>query len=187
MLGLNIEFDEDWLSRHELCERDLGGYRPLNAVWSRLAVLQLLATAFHDDTQADADLETKTVELLEPLVRAVGREQLSCPAWLRRAETFIHDAYRSPIRLRTVAEEVGVHPVHLARVFRRRHGCSMSEYLRALRLVEAGRLILRQGHTIAEAAHEAGFADQAHLCRCFSGEFGFTPKTLRSAAKTISG
>ena len=187
MLGLNIEFDQNWLGRHELRERDLGGYQPVNTVWSRLAVLQLLATAFHQATPVEADLETKAVELLEPLVNgALGREPFSCPTWLRRAEEFIHGTFRTHIRLQAVAREVGVHPVHLARVFRRRHGCSVSEYLRALRLVEAGRLILRQGHTIAEAAHEAGFADQAHLCRCFSDQLGFSPKNLRSAGKAIS-
>jgi AraC family transcriptional regulator len=187
MLGLNIEYDRIWLERHELHERDLGGYRLLDSVWSRLAVLQLLGTAFHQGPHADADVETKALELLDPLIeQVVGREQLACPVWLRRAQEFLHEAYRSPIRVRVVAREVGVHPVHLTRIFRRHHGCSVSEYLRALRLAEAGRLILRQGYTIAEAAHEAGFADQAHLCRWFSSKFGFSPKILRSTAKTLS-
>jgi AraC family transcriptional regulator len=188
MLGLNIEYEPSWLDRHELAERDLGGYRPLDEVWSRLAVLRLLALAFAPGPQADADAETRALELLEPLVkRALGRERLACPAWLTRAREFLHDAFRSPIRVRTVAREVGVHPVHLARVFRRHHGCAVSEYLRALRLAEAGRLILRQGHTIAEAAHETGFADQAHLCRCFSSELGVSPKCFRAAARMLSG
>jgi AraC family transcriptional regulator len=88
--------------------------------------------------------------------------------------------FRESVGLRHVAREAGVHPVYLARVFRRRHGCSVGEYLRVLRLVEAGRLVL-EGAALAQAAHEAGFADQAHFSRCFSGAFGFTPKGLRPA------
>jgi AraC-like DNA-binding protein len=187
MVGLNIEFEPGWLERHELAERDLGGYRPLDSVWSALAVLRILPIAFQSNLQAQVDIEMRLLEILDPLVkRAVGRAPLGCPLWLRRARELLHDAYRSPLRVRWIANEVRVHPVHLTRVFRRHHGCTVSEYLRALRLAEAGRLILRQGHTIAEAAHEAGFADQAHLCRCFSGHFGFSPKTLRSTTQTFS-
>ena len=47
----------------------------------------------------------------------------------------------------------------------------------ALRLVEAGRLVL-QGESLATAAHAAGFSDQAHFSRRFSREFGFSPKGL---------
>jgi AraC family transcriptional regulator len=187
MLGLNIEYDASWLDRHELGERDLGGYRPLESAWSSLAVLHLMAIAFRPGPHVAADVETKALELLDPLVkRSLGREQLACPVWLRRAREFLHDSFRLPLRVRVIAREIGVHPVHLTRVFRRHNGCTVSEYLRALRLAEAGRLILRQGHTIAEAAHEAGFADQAHLCRCFSERFGFSPKAFRAATQMLS-
>jgi AraC family transcriptional regulator len=187
MLGLNIEFETGWLERHELAERDLGGYRPLDSVWSALAVLQILPIAFQPSLRAHADIEMRILEILDPLVnRAIGHESLTCPLWLRRARELLHTAFRSPLRVRWIANEVRVHPVHLTRVFRRYHGCTVSEYLRALRLAEAGRLILRPGHTIAEAAYEAGFADQAHLCRCFSDEFGFSPKTLRSTGQVLS-
>jgi AraC family transcriptional regulator len=186
MLGLNIEYDHLWLERHELRESDLGGYRPLLSVWLRLAVLRLLPTAFQEGLQAGADLETKALEILDPLVqRRLGQELVGRPRWLLRAEEFMHDAFRCPIRLRAVAAEAGVHPVHLARVFRQHHGCSVSEYLRALRLAEAGQLILRQHRSIAEAACEAGFADQAHLCRGFRRAFRFSPKTLHSLAKSF--
>jgi AraC family transcriptional regulator len=187
MVGLNVEFDEPWLHRHELAERDLGGYGPIDDVWSRLAALQLLTSAFASGPYADADIDSRTLELVEPLVqRSLDRAQTNCPPWLRRAREYLHDAYRSPIRVQAVAREVGVHPVHLTRVFRRRHGCSVSDYLRRLRLAEAARLILRHGHTIAEAAHESGFADQAHLCRCFSSAFGISPKKYRSAIQILS-
>jgi AraC family transcriptional regulator len=187
MFGLNIEYDRTWLERHDIRERDLGGYRLLDSVWSQLAVMQLVTEAFEVGPKSAVDAETKALELLDPLVTtALGREQLSCPAWLRRTREILHDSFRSSLRVHTIAREVGVHPVHLTRVFRRHHGCGVTEYLCALRMAEAGRLILRQGHTIAEAAHEAGFADQAHLCRCFSTQLGFSPKRFRDAAKMPS-
>jgi len=186
MLGLNIEYDAIWLERHELTEGDLGGYRPLDSVWSRLQTLHLLVDAFQEHAHAETNLETNAFELLVPLVKqSLGRERPDYPRWLRRAEEFIHGSFRSPIRLCLAAREVGVHPVHLARVFRRRHGCSVGEYVRALRIAEAGRLIIQQGQPIAQAACEAGFSDHAHLCRCFGRILGFCPNTLRSVGRTL--
>jgi AraC family transcriptional regulator len=186
MLGLNVEYDAAWLERHELRERDLGSYRPLDSVWARLGALHLFAHAFRDAGHGEADLDGDALELLSPLIKqAFGHEQLPRPAWLRRAEEFIHDAFRAPLLVRDVAREACVHPVHLARVFRQHHGCSVSTYVRALRVAEAGHLILRRGQSIAWAACQTGFADQAHLCRWFSRLFGFSPKTLRSAGQAL--
>jgi AraC family transcriptional regulator len=188
MLGFNVEYEGAWLERHELCEHDLGVYRPFESVWARLGALHLFAHAFHPCGQLEADLDGEALELLSPLVKqAFGRQRMLRPAWLRRAEAFIHDAFRTPVRLGEVAHEAGIHPVHLARVFRQHHGCSVGEYIRALRVAEAGRLILLQDQSIAGAACESGFADQAHLCRWFSRQFGFSPRTLRSAAEALRG
>jgi AraC family transcriptional regulator len=182
VLGLTLSYAPAWLERHGLTERALGGHRMLDpSVWSRLASLRLLGRAFDPGPVAAADLETCALEMLEPLVKPEPRRFPCDPCWLRRGEDFLHDHFRSPITLRSVAGEAGVHPVYFARVFRRRHGCSVSAFLRALRLAEAGHLILKLGGSMAHAAHAAGFADQAHLCRSFAREFGFTPKSLRLA------
>jgi AraC family transcriptional regulator len=185
MRGLNIEYEPGWLSRHELDERDLGDYRPLDSAPARLAALRFLATAFQPGDRADPDLETQALELLEPLVTRPARPaEGPVPRRLRAAEDFLRVRFREPVSLRHVAREVGVHPVYLARVFRRRHGCSVSEYMRALRLAEAGRLGL-QGAPLAQAAYAAGFADQAHFSRRFSAAFGFSPRGLWPARASL--
>lgn len=188
LLGLNVEYEPAWLEHLELTECDLGGYRPLEpSVWSRLAVLRLVCLAFRPGPTVWADLHGQALELLEPLVTPTApRASPGLPAWWRRAEQFVHEAFRSPISLREVAQVAGVHPVYFARVFRRRHGCPLSAYLRALRLAEAGRLVLRHGRPLAEAALEAGFADQAPFSRCFSRQFGFSPRAVRRAKDCLS-
>jgi AraC family transcriptional regulator len=187
LLGMNLEYEPRWLERHGLREGDLGGYRMLEpSVWSRLAVLRLVCTAFRPSPEADGELHDRGLELLEPLVRHPGPPAAPGPnAWLRRAEEFLHASFRSPVSLRDAAREAGVHPVYFARIFRRRHGCPVSAYLRALRLAEAGRLVLRQGQSLADAAQEAGFSDQAHLTRCFARHFGFTPRAVRVARQAL--
>jgi AraC family transcriptional regulator len=181
MRGLNVEYEPGWLEGHGLREADLGGYRPLASARSRLAALRLLATAFQAGDCAEADLQTQALELLEPLVaRPAAPAAGPAPRCLRAAEEFLGAHFRGPVSLRDAARAAGVHPVYLARVFRGRHGCPVSEYLRALRLAEAGRLVLG-GAPLVEAAYAAGFADQAHFSRSFSREIGHSPKTLLPA------
>lgn len=186
MRGLNIEYEPSWLERHGLRETDLGDYRPFDSARSRLAALRILAIAFQAGEQAESDLETQALELLAPLASLpAGLDgNHSNPRWLQRADEFLHARFHEPVSLRDAAGEVGVHPVYFARMFRRQHRCSVGEYLRALRVVEAGRLVL-EGASLAQAAFAAGFADQPHFSRCFLRELGCTPKTLRPVRRVL--
>lgn len=185
MLAFNLEFTPRWLERHELQARDLGSrLAPSVSLRSRLRALRLLRMAFQEG--AEADLETQALEVLEPF--AAGRAAanlLPVPRWLRRGEDFLRASFRDAISLRDAAREAGVHPVYFARVFRQHHGCPVSAYLRALRLIEAGGLILRQGNSLAATACAVGFSDQAHLSRCFRRELGFSPRELRDVTDRL--
>lgn len=78
----------------------------------------------------------------------------------------------------TLAAERGMHPVSLARAFRVRFGLSPSAFARRVR-IERAAADLGEGRPISTAALDAGFADQAHLTRCFGAEFGVTPGEYR--------
>ncbi len=175
--GLNIEYELEWLSRHQLVESDLRDYRTFQSAQARLASLRFLATAFHPGQPVEADLETQALEFLAPLVKYNAIEP-NTPRWFRKADDFLHASFREPISLRDAAHEAGVHPVYLARVFRRVHGCSVSEYLRTLRLTAAARLVMqgdsarprrrrcrlrRPGTLLALLFHQPGLQSQRSL------------------------
>ena len=83
--------------------------------------------------------------------------------------------------LEALAREIGTHPSHLVRVFRREYGLPPHRYLVGRRLDRARGLLLR-GMPIAEVAAVAGFHDQSHLTRHFRALLGTTPGAFRSAA-----
>jgi AraC-like DNA-binding protein len=62
----------------------------------------------------------------------------------------------------------------LARAFRARFATSPHRYLVGRRLLRA-QAAIAAGMPLAEAAAEAGFADQSHLTRHFKARFGLTP------------
>ena len=48
--------------------------------------------------------------------------------------------------------------------------------------LEQARRLIRDGHGLAEAALQAGFADQSHMTRLFGRQFGYTPGAWQLAA-----
>jgi len=104
------------------------------------------------------------------------------PAWARAAfEAVMDRAAEGGLSVSAIAADAGVHPVHLARVFRRAWGCSPGELLRWRRTEEASRLILRTPLPAAEIAAAVGFVDQSHMTRAFRATFGLTPGAWRRA------
>ena len=73
-----------------------------------------------------------------------------------------------------LATLAGMPRFQLLRAFRRDTGVTPHGYLRQLRLRHAQQL-LTAGHTVAHAAAESGFHDQAHLHRHFRRTFAATP------------
>ena len=183
MVGINLELTDDWLDRCRIGRRDLAvGYRLLDSLCARLLGMRLAALACSD--ASEAEVETVVLELVSCLVRDPSPSERA-PRWLPRAEELLRSNLANPVGLRDVAAEVGVHPVYCARAFRRTVGCTVTEYLRALRLLEAGRLILGERQGLAEVALAAGFADQAHFTRTCSRELGFTPGRLQRMRKQL--
>ncbi|MDX6373672.1 MAG: hypothetical protein QOD98_2660 [Nocardioidaceae bacterium] len=83
--------------------------------------------------------------------------------------------------LERLARELGTHPSHLVRVFRREYGLPPHRYLVGRRLDRARPLLLA-GMPIADVAVATGFHDQSHLTRHFRALLGTTPGAFRSAA-----
>jgi AraC family transcriptional regulator len=123
-------------------------------------------------------LEGLSLELLAIASRA-GRSAEPVAGWLTRATEIVDEQYARPLALSVIAAEVGVHPVHLARSFRARHGRSVGAHLRAVRVHRAAERLANSDQPIAEVALAVGFTDQSHLNRWFVRLLGATPAAYR--------
>jgi len=105
----------------------------------------------------------------------------TAPPWFRRVKERLHQGFRDRLRMRDLAQEAGVHPVHLARVFRKMEKRTPGEYQQQLQ-VRAGCELLRDPEwPLAAIAAECGFADQSHFTRVFRRMAGATPAQFRRA------
>lgn len=99
---------------------------------------------------------------------------------IRRAIEYLHHA-PEPFCLGDVAAAAGLHPTHLARVFRQRLGCTVGDYARKVRLVRAlDSMVMHPGWTLSRVSAEAGFADHAHFTRQFKQMIGAAPSEFRA-------
>jgi AraC family transcriptional regulator len=129
------------------------------------------------DAAAELIVEGLLLELFGTVARN-GRDDRRTPPWLAEAHAILGRRFGEKIGLGEIAAEVGVHPTHFARSFRRRYGLSVGEHVRALRLEWAQREIAR-GTALSAVAAQAGFADQSHFTKAFAKAAGITPSEYR--------
>jgi len=101
----------------------------------------------------------------------------------KRAAAALDDLFATRVDLRSVARELHVHPVYLARVFRAQWGCTPREYLQRARVRAAAYEVTSSREPLAQIALSSGFADQAHMTRVFARVTGVTPAVMRELAR----
>ncbi|MBE6702914.1 MAG: AraC family transcriptional regulator [Ruminococcaceae bacterium] len=100
---------------------------------------------------------------------------------LRAAKAYVEERYRDDLSVSDMAAAAGISPSLLYRLFRGEQGCTPVEYLRAVRLGHAKRLLLEAPQMpIARIATACGFADTAYFCKVFRDREHMTPGGYRS-------
>ncbi|QOF76646.1 AraC family transcriptional regulator [Variovorax sp. 38R] len=127
-------------------------------------------------------LEQGVLRLLRdaPGARAPESPQRVAPAAMERARARIADDCIHAPTLAELAHEAGLSRYQLLRGFAVAFGLPPHAWLQQCRLSRARRLIA-QGRALADAAADAGFADQSHMTRAFVRFLGFTPGAYAAA------
>ncbi len=98
---------------------------------------------------------------------------------LTPALNYIDANYQTDFPLTILAEQAGVTPQHLCRVFREVMNMRPNEYLTQRRLQEAKRLLQRKDLPISEVAINSGFPDAGYFSTVFKKHEGLTPMEYR--------
>jgi AraC family transcriptional regulator len=175
----NVAFSPRWAAR----VRELSAVLDRPAAFQGGAIAWLASRLYQEVRAADAvsplAVEGLTLEILGQASRQPDLPRKGLPRWLRPVLEFVQARFADGVRLDEVAREAGVHPLHLARVFRRELGCSIGEYVRRLRVDLAGRHLAASDMPLAEVALATGFSDQSHFSRTFRRYCGMTPSQFR--------
>jgi len=134
------------------------------------------------DAVSHLAIEGLGLEFIATLARDSQRRSntsLQPPAWLHHAHELVKSRFLEHLTLDEIAGVVGVHPVTLAREFRRHYHCTVGEMVRRARIGFACRQLLKPEESIADVAVSAGFYDQSHFAKTFKKLTGLTPAQYR--------
>lgn len=126
-------------------------------------------------------IEGLVIELLVELARNKSCGPGNPRRWLRQAKDIIEMRFAEHFTLEELSSSVGVHPVHLAREFRRYFHCTVGQEVRRLRIEFACRELMAGKRPLNEVALMAGFSDQSHFCRTFKRATGMSPLEFQAA------
>ena len=88
------------------------------------------------------------------------------------------NGFQQRMTLDSLADAVGLHPVHVQRRFKSAMGFTPHEMLVGHR-IEYARDLIAGGARVTYAAHAAGFTDQSHLHKTFLGTYAVLPGDYR--------
>lgn len=182
---LNADVGASWLQR-------LHDYRIelLDSMNCRSASLSLLAANLHRELIIGDQVSLLAIEalLLQSVVELVRHRLANLKgttrSWVARAKDFIDAEYARNLTLTEISRNAGVHPVHLARVFRSQFGCTVAEYLRRKRVEAACVAIAESDAALVDIAMGAGFSDQSQFCKTFKRLTHMTPTEYRSHVRS---
>ncbi len=132
------------------------------------------------DTASPLAIEGLSLELFAELFRSKADPTGHIPTWLKHVREILHADFADPVSLAWIAQHVGIHPVHIARSFRKHFGCTLGEYLRRLRIRSACDKLSSSDTPLVDIALSSGFSHQAHFSRQFKSQIGMTPRQYRS-------
>ncbi|MCR5681873.1 MAG: AraC family transcriptional regulator [Clostridiales bacterium] len=86
----------------------------------------------------------------------------------------IHTRYAESLSVEKLAEEAGISPAYLHRLFRSRTGITPAVYIKTVRLRASCRL-LEEGQSVSQVAENVGIPDTSYFIKLFRDAFGKTP------------
>ncbi|MFD7921722.1 substrate-binding domain-containing protein [Streptomyces sp. NPDC059740] len=101
---------------------------------------------------------------------------------VRHALVYLERHYRQQVSRGQIARAVGVSEHHLGRLFHRRLGVTLWEYLTRLRVQRAKERLRESDDSVQAVARAVGFQDRAYFSRVFRKVTGVAPHVYRRAS-----
>jgi AraC family transcriptional regulator len=154
---------------------------PGELAWPSAAALG--ARLHHEFRQKDdlsrLDIEAVILQLLLADGQNSTQRRGLVPSWLLRIREMLREQQHPRLTLEELSRSAGRHPVQISRQFHHHFGCTISEYMRRIRVARAQWMLSRGDLQIAEIALACGFSDQSHFTTAFRRLTGTPPHRYR--------
>lgn len=108
-----------------------------------------------------------------------GELPLQVISYAEYAARYISNHYREKIRIRELAERIGISRSYLVKLMKQEMGMSPQEFLIATRMKRASEFLIRTDDSIRSVADECGYDDALAFSKVFKAKFGVNPSEYR--------
>jgi AraC family transcriptional regulator len=176
-----VELNQRWHNQVEDYAKIPGNSATFHGGLVASLALRLYNEYRNRDKWSPLAIEGLSFEILAEVSRAAEKcVDLCVPRWLDQVREIIAARLNETVSLQEMAEQVGVHPVHLARAWRKHFNCTIGEFIRRLRIEAACKEIACSDAPLSDIALGVGFYDQSHFSNTFKRIVGFTPAAYRA-------
>lgn len=172
-LNLSVEFNHSFLKEYDLSEEHI---RKAFATGSNLLV-PVLNT--YSELLSDANQGSATLAILGLLSLDPNDRRSPPPVWVTDVRDYLHDNWNTNPSLQELSTLTGAHPVTVSKYFKRYFSCSLSTYLRQIKVSKALAMLKSTSASLEFIAFECGFSDKSHLSRSIKAETGILPSIYR--------
>lgn len=192
--------DEDYRNAKqlvpELCSKYLNADRELERTCYRYVVIQnLLHTKSAQDMRQSlvklaqetdiTQFEQHLCDLLEQCARLKRIHQDNDNDIASSARCIIDDLYADPLlSLHMISEEIGISQSYVSRMFKKKYGIGIAQYINQVRVFHAKKLIKEGSLNIKAISIQVGFSSDVQFIRVFKKLEGITPGAYRTDGET---
>lgn len=143
----------------------------------------LLVTFYKNYLTLSSELHDQTRSALTYLSRleTSSKDEVR---WVKSLLDILHSDLTANDTLDELSKQVYVHPIHLAKFFKKHTGLTVGAYRRKIRIEKALELLLNTDEPVVSIAHSLGFFDSAHFVRLFSQTYRCSPHQFRRHLKS---
>ncbi len=130
------------------------------------------------------------IEICHNLIRSLlhtpaRKDRISDRVEVNRAIEFLHVHLDEKVTVETLAAVARLSVSHFSRVFRKETDKAPMEYVQALRLERAKKLLLAGDKSVSAIALECGFGSSSYLSTCFQKQFRLTPREFQKGMEKV--
>lgn len=176
--GFHLELERSWFKKHAIDLDIFEGSQKIEDPHIQLLIAKVYVEFVLSDTHSEVSTDLLLLQISDSLSLKKRQNTLAAPDWVKQLKEIVH-ADSNNITLKSLSQEIGVHPVHISRAVPKYFSVSLGEYIRKMKLRKAISCLLDSNMSLTEIAYYAGFSDQSHFNHVFKYYYQISPGHFR--------
>jgi AraC-like DNA-binding protein len=148
-------------------------------------VLELDEKDIENDLMIHLLLSQLLIRIATLIIDTRDRVPNQTDMYMKTTIAYIHQHYDYDIKVKDIASAVNLHPGYLHRIFKNHMGCTVIDYLAALRVEKAKMLLANTDIPVIEIPDYIGINSRQYFSAFFKKHTGKTPVEFRNSIEAV--